>query len=65
MRNSKRDSATTCRWFMALPLSTLLAGCGSGGGGGGNGTLGVSLTDSPACAFDAVNVIVSKVRRRF
>eukprot|EP01032_Pedospumella_encystans_P027367 gene27367-30934_t len=26
------------------------------------GTLGVSLTDAPACGFDAVNVTVSKVR---
>jgi hypothetical protein len=40
----------------------LLAGCGGGGDGGGSGTLGVSLTDSPACGFDEVNVTVSKVR---
>ena len=39
------------------------------GGGGGDatpapqmGTLGVSMTDAPACGFDAVNVTVSKVR---
>ena len=31
-------------------------------GGGGSGTLGVSLTDAPACGFDAVNVTVDKVR---
>jgi len=51
-------------WFMALLLSALLAGCGGGGGGAAPapGTLGVSLTDSPACGFDAVNVTVSKVR---
>ncbi|MGA8051483.1 MAG: DUF4382 domain-containing protein, partial [Burkholderiales bacterium] len=43
----------------------LLAACGGGGGGGGStgtGTLGVSLTDSPACGFDKVYVTVSKVR---
>ena len=63
MRNGKRGSATTCGWFMALLLSALLAGCGGGGdGGGGSGTLGVSLTDSPSCGFDAVNVTVVKVR---
>ena len=50
-----------------LPLaltSLLLAACG-GGGGGDNppaqtmGTLGVSITDAPACGFDAVNVTVN------
>ena len=30
--------------------------------GGTSGTLSVSLTDAPACGFDAVNVSVSKVR---
>ncbi|HUF22455.1 MAG TPA: DUF4382 domain-containing protein [Burkholderiales bacterium] len=54
-------------WFTALCLAAMVAGCGSGsgggdGGGGGTGTLGVSLTDAPACGFDAVNVTVSKVR---
>ncbi|MEX2198847.1 MAG: DUF4382 domain-containing protein [Burkholderiales bacterium] len=52
---------------MALLLSAFLAGCGGGGdsgeaGGGGSGTLGVSLTDAPACGFDAVNVTVTQVR---
>lgn len=50
----------------AIAASTLIA-CG---GGGGNsqptsttlGTLSVSLTDAPACGFDAVNVTVTKVR---
>jgi hypothetical protein len=52
--------------------AALLAACGGGGGGGsgdtGNpppmqlGTVAVSLTDAPACGFDAVNVTVSKVR---
>lgn len=69
MSYCKRGSATSYRWFMALLLSALLAGCGGGGSGsggdggsGGSGTLGVSMTDSPACGFDAVNVTVSKVR---
>lgn len=65
MTNGKRGSATTFGWFTALLLSALLAGCGGGGdggGGGGSGTLGVSLTDSPSCGFDQVNVTVVKVR---
>jgi hypothetical protein len=62
MNTGKRGSAASRGWFMAL-LSVLLAGCGGGGdSGGGSGTLGVSLTDTPACGFDAVNVTVSKVR---
>jgi hypothetical protein len=49
-----------------------LAACGGGGGGSGAspaptpvstaGTLSVSMTDAPACGFDAVNVTVNKVR---
>jgi hypothetical protein len=49
-----------------------LSACGGGGGGGSAspaptpvataGTLSVSLTDAPACGFDAVNVTVNKVR---
>lgn len=52
-------------WLMGSLLTLLVAGCGGGGGGGSGaapGTLGVSLTDSPACGFDAVNVTVVKVR---
>ena len=61
--DSKPDSGTTCGWWAALLLSVVLAGCGGGGdGGGASGTLGVSLTDSPSCGFDAVNVTVVKVR---
>jgi hypothetical protein len=53
--------------LMGLLLAGLVAGCGSGGDGGGgttaqSGTLGVSMTDAPACGFEAVNVTVSKVR---
>ncbi|OGA23083.1 MAG: hypothetical protein A3H34_04985 [Betaproteobacteria bacterium RIFCSPLOWO2_02_FULL_67_19] len=46
-------------------LAALVAGCGGGGGGGSvaaPGTLGVSLTDAPACGYDEVNVTVVKVR---
>ncbi len=51
---------------MASLFAVLVAGCGGGGGGGDAaptpGTLGVSLTDAPACGYDAVNVTVVKVR---
>lgn len=49
-------------------MTSLVAGCGGGDGTGagspsaGVGTLGVSLTDAPACGYDQVNVTVSKVR---
>ncbi len=43
-------------------LGLAVAGCGGGSSSGGTGTLGVSLTDAPACGFDAVNVTVQKVR---
>ena len=56
--------------------SLLLAACGGGGGGGGfvgggiggtgassdKGTIRVSMTDAPACGYDAVNVTIDKVR---
>ena len=63
----RRDYAAATGWLLALLLSAFLAGCGGGGdsagaSGGGAGTLGISLTDAPACGFDAVNVTVSKVR---
>jgi hypothetical protein len=52
-------------------IATTLVACGGGGGSGGTstpattastGTLSVSLTDAPACGFDAVNVTVNKIR---
>ncbi len=63
-----------CAFGGAVLSAATLIGCGGGGGGGGDystptptptvqmGTLGVSMTDAPACGFDAVNVTVSKVR---
>lgn len=51
-----------------LAAAALLAGCGggatntSGSIGSPGGTLRVSLTDAPACGFDAVNVTVERVR---
>ena len=45
----------------------ILGGCGGGGSGSSSqtaqdGTVHFSLTDTPACGFDAVNVTVVKVR---
>lgn len=50
--------------------AAVLSACGGGGGSDSApttpvstlGTLAVSMTDAPACGFDAVNVTVSKVR---
>jgi hypothetical protein len=46
--------------LLTVFMTLVMAGCG--GNSTGTGTLGVSLTDAPACGFDAVNVTVSKVR---
>ena len=54
----------------AAIAAATIAACGGGSGDNGapapaptqSGTLGVSLTDAPACGFDAVNVTVNKVR---
>ena len=59
----------TC--LVALVCAFVLAACGGGSGGGNGGqanaiktgaTLGVMLTDAPACGFDAVYVTVRQVR---
>lgn len=49
-------------WLMTMLAIVLISGCGGGGGSSSSGTLGVSLTDAPACGYDAVNVTVRKVR---
>ena len=55
-------------WLMGLLLTVVTAGCGSDGSGSNSsssmqlGTVGVSMTDAPACGFDQVNVTVNKVR---
>lgn len=51
--------------ILSIMLTGLLMGCGSsedGAAGAPSGTLRVSLTDAPACGFDAVNVTVDQVR---
>lgn len=51
------------RWVWCAALMILLAACGSSGDdAAAPGAVSVSLTDGPACGFDAVNVTVSKVR---
>ena len=65
------------RFIGALALGLLLLGiasCGGGGSAGGGGGIGgtgspstlgtvrFSLTDAPACGFDAVNVTIDRVR---
>ena len=50
-------------WLLGFLLTVIMAGCGDDGGGGTPlGALSVSLTDAPACGFDAVNVTVDRVR---
>ena len=62
--NMLMNDSKPITWLLGLLLTVVVAGCGSGGGGttAQPGTLGVSLTDAPACGFDKVNVTVSKVR---
>ncbi|MDH4236643.1 MAG: DUF4382 domain-containing protein, partial [Nitrospira sp.] len=54
--------ASCCVGVMALAA----VGCGSDGGGGTAvarpGTVSVSLTDAPACGYEAVVVTVREVR---
>lgn len=49
-------------WLAAALSALLIVGCGSGNGGAPSGTLGVFLTDAPACGFNKVNVTVNQVR---
>jgi hypothetical protein len=53
------------RWVLCIALVSLgfVAACSdSGDDGAAPGTVSASLTDGPACGFDAVNVTVSKLR---
>jgi hypothetical protein len=59
MHRHLRNSALLIAFSGALSL----AACGGGDGGTAQmGTLGVSLTDSPACGFAEVNVTVNQAR---
>ena len=63
MMNTLKNHSKQLTWLMGLLLTGFVAGCGSDGGGSTQpGTAGVSMTDAPACGFEAVNVTVSKVR---
>lgn len=62
----KNHGLATRRWVSCLALLMLgfVTACTNSGdeGAGAPGIVSVSLTDGPACGFDAVNVTVSKVR---
>jgi len=60
--NTFEGATRSFRWLLTILTVVLITGCGGGGSGSSSGTLGVSLTDAPACGFDAVNVTVRKVR---
>lgn len=59
--NTFQEATRLFRWLLTILTVVLVTGCG-GGSGSPTGTVGVSLTDAPACGFDAVNVTVRKVR---
>ena len=60
--NKLKNHCKLLTWLMGLLVTVFIASCGSDGGDTQPGTLSVSMTDAPACGFDAVNVTVSKVR---
>jgi len=61
--NKRENRSNPLIWVMGFLMAVFVAGCGSDGGGSAQpGVLAVSLTDAPACGFEAVNVTVSKVR---
>ena len=61
--NAFAEATRLFRWLLTILTVALVTGCGGGGGSGSSsGTVGVSLTDAPACGFDAVNVTVRQVR---
>lgn len=61
--NTIKNHSKLLTGLMGFLLAVVVAGCGGDGGGSTQpGVLGVSITDAPACGFDAVNVTVSKVQ---
>ena len=63
MKNSGNYSRSKSQvWLMASLLALLVTGCGGDVSSSAPGTLGVSLTDTPACGFDKVYVTVNKIR---
>ena len=64
LRKYMQPSFRTLSLVASLSAAGLLAACGGGGGSSTPppGTLGVSMTDAPACGYDAVNVTVRAVR---
>lgn len=63
--NSMAHVFRTCGMIGTVTAAALLSACGGGGSASDtnlSGTLGVAITDAPACGFDAVNVTVNKVR---
>jgi hypothetical protein len=61
-RSSLSRLPRAAAWISVLAAGVLAAACGGGGGDAQQGTLRVSLTDAPACGYDAVYVTVDRVR---
>ncbi len=57
-----RNLRPLLKLILIISVAAWLSACGGGEINEGMGTLGISLTDSPACGFDEVNVTVKKVR---
>ena len=64
MRHSHFNLSRRLRCLALLMLAGFVTACGSSGdnGAAAPGAVSVSLTDAPACGYDAVYVTVSKVR---
>jgi hypothetical protein len=55
--------ALFCLFSLFAFISLGLLACGGGdANSGGSGTMRISITDAPACGYDAVNITVQKVR---
>lgn len=66
MKSNRSSAQKIHLLLLAVTLLTffllfVLPGCNSSSSDAQTGTLAVSLTDAPACGFDAVNVTISKV----